>query len=378
MQSCDWSKRMADSVMERAQLLSDSWLYDCGVVLKGFEKVWKNTGDSKYFEYIKSNMDYFVDEEGHIKGYKPYSYNLDYVNNGKLLFTLYKETSDEKYKKAAFLLREQLRHQPRTSEGVFWHKKIYPYQIWLDGLYMGSPFYAQFIKEFGDPSEFDDVMKQFIVCGNRLEDPKGSGLLYHAWDEKHEMYWCDKATGLSPHFWGRSVGWFVMAIVDVLDYLPVGYSGVPKLKALLNRTVQALLKVQDKKSGVFYQVLDEGSRKGNYLEASCSSMICYAIAKGVRMGYLPNEMTTDANRIFSGLIEEFVTVTHAGLVNLNKCCKVAGLGGANMRDGSFAYYISEPIVTNDYKGVGAFIQASAEMYRLINHRSESRDPNAEG
>jgi len=359
----NWAVKMTDSVMKRTPEFKDKWAYDNGVIFKGIELLWKNTGEKKYFDFIKTNMDFFIDETGDIKNYSVTEYNIDHVNNGKLLFLLYKETGDERYKKAAFLLREQLKNHPRTSEGAFWHKQIYPYQIWLDGLYMGSPFYAEFIKNFGKVEEFDDVTKQFLICEHHTKD-QITGLLYHAFDEKRAQPWCNLKTGLSKNFWGRSMGWFVMAIVDVLDYIPENHKDKHKLIEILNEVLEALLKVQDKETGLWYQVLDQGNRKGNYLEASASCMILYAIAKGVKKDYLPKKWFDVAKKTYKGIIEEFITVTEGGLVNLNKTCSVAGLGGTGKRDGTFAYYISEPIVTNDPKGVGAFILATAEMMNL--------------
>jgi unsaturated rhamnogalacturonyl hydrolase len=371
--SCDnkifnnWSVKMTESVMKRNPEFNDKWAYEYGVVFKGIELVWKKTGDRKYFDYIKKNMDLFVEADGNINRYKVTEYNIDHVNNGKLLFTLYKETGDSKYKNAAHLLRKQLIDHPRTSEGAFWHKEIYPYQIWLDGLYMGSPFYAEFIKEFGTLSEYDDVTKQFLICEKHTKDER-TGLLYHAWDESKEMFWCDKTTGLSKNFWGRSIGWFVMAIVDVLDYIPEDHKDRQRLIQMLKEVMEALLKVQDIESGLWYQVLDQGNRKGNYLEASASCMIVYAMAKGVKKGYLSEEWLDVVEKAYKGIIEEFITVTAEGLVNLNKVCEVAGLGGKDRRDGTFEYYISEPIVTNDAKGVGAFILASAEIETLFEEK----------
>jgi len=359
----NWSVKMADSLMKSRPELNDRWTYDYGVILKGIELVWRETGDKKYFDFIKKSMDFFIEPDGNIDMYSVTEYNIDHVNNGKLLLLLYKETGDERYKKAAELLREQLKNHPRTSEGAFWHKQIYPFQIWLDGLYMGSPFYAEYIREFGETSEFDDVTRQFLICEKHTKD-KATGLLYHAWDETREMFWCDKETGLSKNFWGRSIAWFVIAIVDVLDYIPEDHKDRVRIIEILNEVMEALMRVQDKGSHVWYQVLDQGTRKGNYLEASASCMILYAMAKGYRKGYLSEKWLDEAKNIYKGVIEEFITVTAEGLVNLNKNCAVAGLGGADKRDGTFEYYISEPIIVNDPKGVGAFILASAEMDQL--------------
>ncbi|MGV8982019.1 glycoside hydrolase family 88/105 protein [Clostridium sp.] len=360
----NWAVKMTDSVMKRTPKFDQKWDYDNGVIFKGIESIWRNTGDKKYFDFIKRNMDYFIDETGDIRKYSVTEYNIDHVNNGKLLFLLYKETGDDRYKKAAFLLREQLKNHPRTSEGAFWHKQIYPYQIWLDGLYMGSTFYAEFISKFGAVSEFDDVTKQFLICERHTKDPK-TGLLYHAFDEKRVQPWCNPETGCSKNFWGRSMGWYVMAIVDVLDYLPENHKDRARIIEILNEVLEALLKVRDSETGVWYQVLDSEKRKGNYLEASASCMILYAMAKGAKKGYLPASWFDIAKTTYKGIIEEFITVTAEGLVNLNKTCMVAGLGGEGKRDGTYEYYISEPIITNDPKGIGAFILAAAEMIDLV-------------
>lgn len=356
----NWAAKTSDSVMRRRPEINTKWEYEDGVVLQGMDFVWKQTGDRKYLDYIIKSMDLFVDDVGNIPKYSLEEFNIDHVNNGKILLSLYKETRDERYKTAACLLRNQLRSHPRTSEGAFWHKQIYPYQIWLDGLYMGSVFYAQFIKEFGEESEFADVIKQFILCEKHTKDQL-TGLLYHAWDERREQSWCDKETGLSQNFWGRSVGWFVMAIVDVLEYIPENYDGRNRLIEILHEILEALLTVQDKETGLWYQILNQPERKGNYLESSASCMILNAMAKGIRMGYISEKWFEVAEKTYKGVIDEFITVTEAGLINVNKICQVAGLGGKDNRDGSFEYYISEPIVANDHKGVGPFILASAEM-----------------
>lgn len=354
-----YSKWMADSIIEKNINLTDHWGYEYGLTLDGIAEVYKSTKDKKYLDFIIKTMDHFVGEDGTINGYRLNEYNIDHLNNGKILMTLYKETGNEKYKKAVDGLRVQLNTHPRTKENVFWHKNIYPHQIWLDGLYMGATFYAKYIKEFGPESDFDDVTNQFIVCEKNLKDKK-TGLLYHAFDESRQQPWADKNTGLSPHFWGRAMGWYVMALVDTLEVLPENHKDRTKLIEILNNCVQALLKVQDKENHVWYQVLDEGSRKGNYLEASGSSMIVYALLKGTRKGYLPETLKETAKEAYKGLIDEFILETKEGLINLNKICYVAGLGGKDNRDGSFTYYISEPIVSNEPKGLGPFLLASAE------------------
>lgn len=358
-----YSKWMTDSIINRDINLTDHWGYEYGLTLDGIAKVFKSTHEKKYLDFIIKTMEHFISEDGTINGYSLNEYNLDHLNNGKILITLFKETKNEKYKKALNILRSQIIDHPRTKENVFWHKKIYPHQIWLDGLYMGATFYAKYIKEFGDESEFDDVTHQFIMCEKNLKDKK-TGLLYHAFDESKSQKWANKETGLSPHFWGRAMGWYVMALVDTLEVLPQNHKDRNKLLNILNNCIQALLKVQDKKSHVWYQILDEGTRKGNYLESSGSSMIVYALLKGTRNGYLPASLIKTAKEAYNALINEFILQTKDGYINLNKICSVAGLGGKNNRDGSFAYYISEPIVSNEPKGLGPFLLASTEYESL--------------
>lgn len=359
----DYAKWMADSIIERKTDLTSYWAYEFGLTLDGIAEVWKQTKDEKYFDYIKECMDVFVQEDGSIKGYKVDEYNIDHLNNGKILLTIYQETKEEKYKKALQLLRTQIDNHPRTREGIFWHKEIYPEQIWLDGLYMGATFYAKYVNEFGDAREFDDIAKQFIVARDHLIDKK-TGLLYHAYDDARVQPWANKETGLSAHFWSRSMGWYLMALVDTLEELPEDNKHKPEVLKIFNDSVTALIKVADKDSHVWYQVLDQGDRKGNYLEASGSSMIAYSIFKGIRKGYLQEELREFAKESYKGLIDEFILETKEGLINLNKICFVAGLGGKDNRDGSFTYYISEPIVTNEPKGLGPFILAAAEANLL--------------
>jgi len=360
----DWAEKMTNSVMARDPELSDKWSYDYGVIYKGIEQVWLKTGNKKYFDYTKRNMDFFIDEKGNIDKYSGKDHNIDYLNNGKIVLMLYKETGDEKYKKAAYLLRKQLETHPRTKEGGFWHKDIYTNQMWLDGLYMGAPFYAEFTKMFGETKCFDDVAKQIILMNKYAKDAK-SGLLYHGWDESREQRWCNKETGCSPNFWGRSMGWYSMALVDILDFLPENHLQRGRIIEILNEVVEAIIKVQDQDSGVWYQVLDQGKRNGNYLEASGSCMFVYAITKGILNGYLSESRIEAVVKGYKGIIDNFIEVDKDGLVNLKGTCMVAGLGGTPYRDGTYEYYISEPIKYNDLKGVGAFIKASAEIEKLI-------------
>ena len=336
------------------------WTYDHGLVLKGIEGVWLSTGDGEYFRFIQKSMDHFVGNDGSIRTYNPDDYNIDNILPGRNLLMLYKVTGQEKYLKAAELLRTQLKTHPRTSDGGFWHKKIYPTQMWLDGLYMGEPFYAEYSATFHDDKAFDDIAKQFILMEQHSRDAK-TGLLYHGWDESRKQRWANQTTGRSPNFWGRAMGWYAMALVDTLDYFPKDHPQRAELIAILNRLAKAITNYQDPQSGLWYQVIDKGTEKGNYFESSAAAMFVYALAKGVRNGYLANSYFTVAQRGYRGLADRFIKTDANGQVNFEGTVSVAGLGGNPYRDGSYEYYLSEKVVTNDPKGVGALILAANEM-----------------
>ncbi len=365
MTTIEWSLRSADTCIARHPILAEAWEYQFGVVLKGVEQVWHKTGDPKYLKYIQGNIDHFVQLDGSIRTYRAEDYNLDLIHTGTLLFDLYLQTADERYRKAIFLLRSQLEHHPRTSEGGFWHKSIYPYQMWLDGIYMASPFYARFARDFNNPAGFDDVALQIDLIERHTRD-LNSGLLYHGWDETRSRPWADPQTGRSPNFWGRAIGWYGMALVDILDYFPEGHPAYGQFVQHLIELVEAIQKTQDPVTGLWHQVVDQGSRPGNYLETSASCMFVYAAAKGVRKGYLKADYLRMAKTGYSGILREKVSIDGQGWVDLKDICRVAGLSGTEpqpLRDGSFNYYVNEPVLSNDYKGVGAFILASVEMER---------------
>lgn len=366
-QQKDLSAEMARTVMTQwADSLSNGdgrpvkWSYDQGVLLEGIANIWKRTGEGKYFNYIQKSMDLFVKSDGNLDRYKVSDYNIDNVKNGRSIFFLYEVTGKDKYYKAATLLRSQLQFQPRTKEGGFWHKKIYPYQMWLDGLYMGEPFYTQYSAYNHQNEAFDDIANQFIYMENHARDAK-TGLLYHGWDESKEQAWADKTTGNSPNFWSRAMGWYGMAIVDVLDNFPADHPKRKDLIAILNRFSSAVEKYQDPKTGLWYQILDKPNGKGNYLEASGSNMFVYALAKGVRLGYLPSKFEAVAAKGYEGIKKQFLVTDDKGLLHLNGTVSVAGLGGKPYRDGSYEYYLSEKVIQDDAKGVGAFLLASNEM-----------------
>jgi unsaturated rhamnogalacturonyl hydrolase len=282
---------------------------------------------------------------------------------GKVLFALYRQTGDERYRKAARLLRDQLTTHPRTAGGGWWHKQIYPHQMWLDGVYMASPFYAEYGATFGEPAAYDDVVHHITLAEQVMRDPR-TGLFYHGWDESKSQAWADPQTGCSPCFWGRAIGWYAMAIPDVLDHLPVDHPGREQLLSIFRDLAGRIAAVQDPASGAWYQVLDQGGRAGNYLEASASCMFVYALAKGVRLGYLDDTSLDVACKGYAGILDRFVTIDDAGLVSVHAICAVAGLGGKPYRDGSYEYYVAEKVISDEFKGIGAFILASTEMERL--------------
>lgn len=359
-----WSQRIAASALNRYSLAESRWHYKHGLLFKGVLHLWERTGDPRYWENLLAYVDYYVTPDGEIKTYTLTEYNIDQINAGKLLFPVYIHSKQNRYKKAACLLREQFRTHPRTHEGGFWHKKIYPYQMWLDGIYMGSPFLSKFAVTFDEHDIFDDVAFQITALEKHTRDLQ-TGLLYHAWDESRQMPWANPETGCSPHFWGRAMGWYGMALVDVLDDFPLDHPFRRELITSLNRTLSAVAAFQDEPTGLWWQILDQGARPGNYLEASGTGMFVYAIAKGIRKGYLTPDWLEVAQKAYNGLIEHLVTMDNTGTVDLHGICSTAGLGGTPYRDGSFEYYVGEPIITNDLHGVGAFLLAAIEMESIV-------------
>jgi unsaturated rhamnogalacturonyl hydrolase len=355
-----WSVRMADSVIKRHTPAAAQWHYEHGLMLLAIERVWQATQEARFWNHVKDTVDLFIEPDGAIRSYNLEEYNLDQINHGRVLFPLYRITGQERYRRAIMRLRQQLDSHPRTHSGGFWHKQIYPYQMWLDGLYMAGPFYAEFGRTFDEPAAFDDIAHQISLIEQHTRDPN-TGLLYHAWDESRRQRWANPQTGCSPHFWGRAIGWYAMAIVDVLDYFPEHHARRAEIIAIFGRLAAALARVQDTATGLWYQVLDQGERAGNYPEASASCMFTYAIAKAVRKGYLPADQLAIARSGYQGILRDLITVDQQGLVTLERVCAVAGLGGSPYRDGSYEYYVAEPVRSNDYKGVAPFIMASLEL-----------------
>lgn len=338
----------------------EKWNYELGTLLEGMDGVWHTSGDPRYFAYIRKSVDALVTPEGSIPTWKRDDFELDNILLGRQLLVLYKATHEERYLNAATLLYDQLQHQPRTPSAGFWHKQRYPNQMWLDGLYMAEPFYAEYVATTHHPEKFSDITHQFVLIEQHVRDPK-TGLLYHGWDESKQERWANKTTGDSAEFWARGMGWYMMALVDTLDYIPDGNAGRGELIAILKREAEAVARYQDASTGLWYQVIDKAGAPGNYLESSADCMFVYALAKGVRRGYLPAQFKVNAQRGYQGILDRFVKTGPGEDVSLSDTVKSAGLGGEPYRDGSYAYYLSEPKVTNDAKGVGALLMASSEM-----------------
>jgi unsaturated rhamnogalacturonyl hydrolase len=358
-----WSQRMAETIMYDYEGVWQvghkpglSWTYTNGLVSDAFLALWEKTEEKKYYEYAKAYADTLIDEKGIIRTYKLTDYNIDKINSGKMLFTFYEETKDERYRIAMDTLRKQLAEHPRVSEGGFWHKKRYPHQMWLDGLYMGGPFYARYGMVFNEPEAIDDVINWFTLIEMKTRNEK-NGLLYHAWDESREQRWANKKNGLVSHFWGRGIGWYAMALVDLLDYTG-DHEREDEVIAIINRLAEAVLKVQDKESGCWYQVLDKPDGEGNYLEGSATAMFTYFLLKAVQKGYINDSYLEYANKAYKGMIANLIKVREDGGVVISPVCAVAGLGGNPYRDGSYEYYINEKKFDNDSKAVGPFILAS--------------------
>ncbi|MFH7019297.1 glycoside hydrolase family 105 protein [Flavobacterium sp. FlaQc-47] len=361
-----WSERMALSIIKRDPKLwqvdnneKPKWDYKLGLVAMSYQQLYKKTNNSVYENYVKEYGETVINSSGEIMNYKLEDYNIDYINAGKILFDLYKETKDNRYLTAMQTLRKQLETHPRTNSGGFWHKKIYPNQMWLDGLYMGTPFYARYTAEFNKGKDFNDIAKQFEQIHLHTIDKK-TGLLFHAWDESKQMPWANKETGTSPNFWSRSIGWYMMALVDVLDYMPKEHPKRKEMIQYLKEISTAVAKYQDA-SGLWYQVIDSGTKEGNYLEASGSEMFIYAFAKGAKKGYLPSNYKKLAEKGFDGLINKLVTVDPDGEIHITQVCASAGLGGNPYRDGSYDYYIKEKIKIDNSHGLGPFILAAIEL-----------------
>lgn len=366
-----WSVRIADSFMKAHpdsivyadEEKSKRWNYEQGLMLEAFHQAWIHTKDDRYRQYVVKNLDHYIGQDGTIATYHLTEFNIDNITQGKAALRVYEQTGSERYRTAADTIRKQLSLHPRTSEGGFWHKKIYPHQMWLDGLYMAEPFYARYSRLFGDTAAFDDIARQFLLIARHSYDAK-TGLYFHGWDESKTQRWADPQTGCSPNLWGRALGWYAMALTDVLDEFPAGHPKRNELLGIFRMLMENILKQRDERTKTWYQVIDKREVIGNYPEASASAMFTYALAKGVNKGYLPGSYTAAANESFNGVLKTFVTIDAGGTVLLKDVVKVSGLGGTPYRDGSVEYYLREPKRTNDFKGYGPFLMAAIEIEKL--------------
>ena len=338
------------------------WNYIDGCMITALLSIAEITGDARYFDFAEGFIDSFVSEDGTIRTYDESKYNLDDVNEGRVLFELYDRTHKEKYKKAAAALRGQLERQPRTPEGNFWHKAIYPNQVWLDGLYMAQPFYALYEKHFGS-GDFSDTLRQIETVRAKMFDEQKK-LYYHGYDASRKAFWADPETGRSKNFWLRSIGWFAVSLADLIEIVPAGGAN-DRLRAIFVELMAGVKQYADAETGMYWQVVDQMGREGNYLETSGSCMIAYAMLKGARLGVLDKEYAAQGEKTFRGIVKKYLSFTDGNL-NLGGICLVAGLGPENnrRRDGSYEYYISEPVVENDAKGVAPFILCYTEIKRL--------------
>lgn len=362
------------------------WSYVMGIELEAMLDTYLKYGGDDIKRYCQQYTDTMINAKGDIRGYRLEDYNLDQIRTGHFVARMYQLYPEKKNLIALQTLMKQLKNQPRTEDGVFWHKAIYSYQVWLDGIFMGLPYYTltanMLLKDKKAQAIYDDAVDQIKKTYERTLDKK-TGLNRHAWDETREMFWADKETGLSQHCWGRAQGWYTMALIELLDALPENYSRRGEVIELLKKDLDAVIKWQDKATGVWYQVMDSPKREGNYLESTCSSMFTYALLKAYRKGYVGSKYRDAGIKAYRGLINNFIKVNPDLTISLTGCCKVAGLGPGmsdkvkaatdkygmklkenKRRDGSYAYYLSEEVRDNDAKGVGPFIWASLEMEAL--------------
>lgn len=344
----------------------DAWNYEDGCVLMGCCQLYEATGDEEYKEFVLNYLKTYINEDGTINRYEKEKYNIDNINSGKVLFYVYDWTKEDKYYKAIEVLMDQLKSHPRTKSGNFFHKLLYPNQIWLDGLYMAQPFYVVYETRYNKKENYNDIINQFKNVRKYLFD-ENKKLYYHAYDEARELFWADKETGLSKNFWLRAMGWYLMALVDVLGELDENiFEHYKMLEDLYREAIKGILAFIDTDSNLFYQVIDREDLEGNYLETSGSAMVAYSILKACRMGVLLKEKYQPIGEGILNALTETMVKEEDGVYHLTNICSVAGLGpaGDTRRDGSTAYYLSEPIVSDDHKGVGAYMMAYAQYLLL--------------
>lgn len=349
------------------------WCYEDGCLLQGAMLLYKVTNEKRYLDFILAYLNEFIGENGEIKGYSKEEYNIDNINAGKILFDIYKITKEEKYKKAIEILYDQILTHPRVEQGNFWHKKRYENQVWLDGMYMVEPFYMRYETEFNGKKNYYDIYKHFTNVRDNMFNEKKQ-LHYHGWDTAKKLEWADKQTGLSKNFWLRAIGWHLMAMVDTLEYMSEEiFDEYRGLQILFKEAINGVVKYQDEQSKMWYQVVDKMEEKGNYLETSGTLMIAYAMMKGARLGYLNEKYSTIGYEAFKGVCEKYLHENEEGKLALGGICLVAGLGNFNgqVRDGSYEYYLSEPVVNDDVKGSGIFLMAYSEVKFLEKDKGEN-------
>ncbi|UUZ90233.1 glycoside hydrolase family 88 protein [Paenibacillus sp. P25] len=347
-----WARRACDSIMAKYTPAepppAGRWHYHQGVFLQGMEKLWRATGDQKYFQYIKDYVDLYIGENGEIE----VKDHLDDIMPGQLLLMLDAETGERKYRLAAEFLRGLLNTWKTTSDGGFWHKDIYPNQMWLDGIYMEGPFAMRYGVQYHEPSLFDVIVKQALLMYQHTKDEK-TGLLYHAWDDSRKAVWADPETGRSPEFWGRSVGWYGFALCEILDLLPRDHAVRDQLITIVKDLAASIRSFQDKESGLWYQVIDKGDRPDNWLELSCSTLFVFTLAKACREGYTDEASGEAAKRGYEGVLNR-VSFTEEGALVIPDICIGTGVG-------DYPHYIARERKTNDLHGVATFVHMCMEM-----------------
>ena len=350
--------RAGEGTLVREQEYDYHWCYERGIITKAWLDVYEKTGDKRFYDAAKQNVDRYVTADGEILTYEPEKYNLDMICMGRSALRLYKATGDERYEKACRRLTEQLRHQPTTPEGGFWHKKLYPQQMWLDGIYMACPFMAEFAAAFGEAEWADMAVKQMTLIYEKTR--LASGLHAHAWDSAKAQKWADPQTGLSPHVWGRAMGWFVMAHADVLSALPKTHPDYAKLAAQMKSLLDAVMAARGGDL-LWHQVMDMPANEENYAESSCSAMFIYGLCRGAELGLCGEEAVKAARESMDALWKKNVVIAADGYPELTKICKVAGLGGEPYRSGSYSYYINEVVCSGDTKGTAPFLMACCAL-----------------
>ena len=340
------------------------WNYIDGCMLTALETLSEITGNEGFADFVESVLDYYVQPDGAISTFAAEKHRLDDINEGRVLFPVYQRTGKEKYRLAAGTLRDALRRQPRTAEGSYWHKEVYPDQVWLDGIYMALPFQALYERHFGT-GDYSDIIGQIRTVRDRMRDEK-TGLYYHGYDCSRKAYWADPVTGRSRSFWLRAIGWFTVALTDLCEIV-TDAAAREEIAGILRDLASSLKHYTDPATGLYWQVVDQAGREGNYLESSGSAMIAYGMLKGARLGVLGEEYRSLGMRTFDGLLNHCLTFT-GDRMGLDHICLVAGLGtmGGKVRDGSYEYYISEPVVSDDAKGVAPFVLCYSEVKRTGN------------